>query len=368
MRILLLSAYDTDSHRAWCQGLMAHLPEYEWHYLKLPGRYFSWRIRGNALSFAYGEDAHILNQPFDLIVATSMVDLATLKGLCQNLAHTPSLLYFHENQFAYPKSAQQHASIEPQMVNLFSALSADRILFNSEFNQKSFVQGVTDLFNRLPDHAPKNAITRIAQKSSVMSVPIQIPANDTSNESPVEFKAGDPLNVIWNHRWEYDKGPDTLYTCIELCAHKQLNVRFTICGMSFRNTPKAFAKLASTSFDNVSHMGTFKDRSEYLNQLAKHHVVLSTAIHEFQGLALLEGAAHGCVPLAPDRLAYPEWIGKDYLYQSDPVNEAHAICEKLEVWQEKGLPPKIDVCHYDWQHLKLSYKKVFNQTVTKQSK
>jgi len=347
---------------------MTHLPEHDWHYLTLPGRYFSWRIRGNALSFAYGEDAHILNQPLDLIVATSMVDLATLKGLCPNLASTPSLLYFHENQFAYPKSAQQHASIEPQMVNLFSALSADRILFNSAFNQKSFVQGVTDLFNRLPDHAPKNAIKRIEQASSVIPVPIQVPAKGKATEDNLEFNAGDSLNVIWNHRWEYDKGPDTLYACIDLCAQKNLNVRFTICGMSFRNAPEAFAKIASRSFHNVSHMGTFTDRREYLDQLTKHHVVLSTAIHEFQGLAVLEGAAHSCVPLAPDRLAYPEWIHRDYLYDSNPETEAFAICEKLATWQKKGLPPKIDVCHYDWQHLKASYEEVFNQLLTKQAK
>ena len=131
MHILLLNAYDTDSHKSWCQGLMNQLSQYKWQCLTLPGRYFSWRIRGNALSFAYGEQANLLKQKYDLIIATSMVDLATLKGLVPHLAQIPSVLYFHENQFAYPKSQAQHASIEPQMVNLYAALSADKVIFNS---------------------------------------------------------------------------------------------------------------------------------------------------------------------------------------------------------------------------------------------
>ena len=199
---------------------MANLPHHQWHYLTLPGRFFSWRIRGNALSFAYGDDAQALQQPFDLVIATSMVDLATLKGLSPNLASTPSIFYFHENQFAYPKSAQQHTSIEPQMLNLYSALSADYVLFNSQFNQHSLLTGITDLFKRLPDHAPLNAIDSIKAKSQVLPVPNQTTPHDYQNG----VNKGKTLNVIWNHRWEYDKGPETLALVVKLANEQQLNI------------------------------------------------------------------------------------------------------------------------------------------------
>ncbi len=359
MRILLLSAYDTDSHRAWCQGLMQHMPEHQWCYLTLPGRYFSWRIRGNPLSFVYGENAKQLEQDFDLIVATSMVDLATFKGLTPHLASTPSILYCHENQFAYPKSAQQHTSVEPQMVNLYAALAADHVLFNSEFNRQSFLQGARDLLKQLPDHAPLRAVDSIEQKSQVLPVPIHCHHSLT----PSPFQQGETLKVIWNHRWEYDKGPDTLAACIELAHEQQLNVEFSICGMSFRQQPKAFIQLQQRQLANVRHMGTFAKRSDYLQQLAEHHVVLSTALHEFQGLAVLEGAALKCTPLAPDRLAYPEWIPPSQLYPSGSAQqEAQAICERLQQWQQQGLPPTVDVCHYDWQPLIHQYQQCF-QTV-----
>ena len=355
MRILLLNAYDTDSHKYWCQGLMAHLPHHQWSYLSLPGRFFSWRIRGNGLSFAYGEEAHILQQPFDLIIATSMVDLATLKGLSRNLASTPSILYFHENQFAYPKSAQQHTSIEPQMVNLFSALSADHVLFNSHFNQQSLLAGITDLFKRLPDHAPLNAIDSINNKSQVLPVPIHVNPNAIRKN----FIKGETLKVIWNHRWEYDKGPQTLALLVKLANEQQLNIEFTICGMSFRNIPAEFNQLQISKPDNLKHMGTFTNKAEYLTQLTEHHVVLSTAHHEFQGIAVLEGAAYGCIPLAPDRLAYPEWIPATCLYKNaSPEEEAQHILQRLKTWQQQGLPCTVDVCHYDWQVLAQEYETV----------
>lgn len=152
MKILLLSAYDTDSHRSWCQGLMQHLPEFQWHYASLPGRYFSWRIRGNPLSWITGEDKHLFAQSYDLVIATSMVDVATLRGLTPNLAATRWLVYFHENQFAYPKSQKQHTSIEPQMVNLYSALAADQVVFNSHYNRSTFLEGITELMAKIHHH------------------------------------------------------------------------------------------------------------------------------------------------------------------------------------------------------------------------
>ena len=96
MRILLLSAYDAQSHKYWREALVDEFPEHHWTQLVLPGRYFSWRIRGNSMQWALGAKA-TLDQPYDLVLATSMVDLASLKGFVANLANIPSILYFHEN-------------------------------------------------------------------------------------------------------------------------------------------------------------------------------------------------------------------------------------------------------------------------------
>ena len=47
-------------------------------------------------------------------------------------------------------------------------------------------------------------------------------------------------------------------------------------------------------------------REDYAALLASSDVAVSTALNEFFGLAMIEAAYCGCLPLVPDRLAYPE--------------------------------------------------------------
>ncbi len=84
MRVLLLSAYEAVSHRYWAQSLMTQLDDVSWTLLALPPRHFAWRIRGNPLSWMLKEH-DTLSQSFDVVLATSMVDLATLIGLFPHL-------------------------------------------------------------------------------------------------------------------------------------------------------------------------------------------------------------------------------------------------------------------------------------------
>ena len=51
----------------------------------------------------------------------------------------------------------------------------------------------------------------------------------------------------------------------------------------------------------------FLDSPETYGQILKHvDVIVSTAQHEFFGMAVVEAAAAGAVPVIPKRLAYPE--------------------------------------------------------------
>ena len=159
----LMSPYRAGSHGWWADWLLSSQSQYEWHRLELPGRFFRWRIRGNPLSWL---DDLPADQP-DLIVASSMTDIATLRGLHPRLAGVPVLYYFHENQFAYPLSSRQLSSIDPQVVQLYGALSAQRIAFNSAYNRDSFLHGVDQLLARLPDAVPSGIVERLAAKSSI---------------------------------------------------------------------------------------------------------------------------------------------------------------------------------------------------------
>ena len=80
------------------------------------------------------------------------------------------------------------------------------------------------------------------------------------------------------------------------------------------------------------HCGYVKEVSEYRGLLQASDIVLSTALHEFQGLAVMEAVARNCVPIVPDRLVYPEIYPNYCRYESfpdDPEREALAAASLI---------------------------------------
>jgi len=75
----------------------------------------------------------------------------------------------------------------------------------------------------------------------------------------------------------------------------------------------------------IIHAGYLPSRAEYLSRLRGCDIVVSTAIQEFCGLAVIEAMLCGCQPLLPDRLAYPELIPQSLrdvcLYRDDNALE-----------------------------------------------
>ena len=331
-RILLLSGYDAASHRRWREQLGAMFPRYEWQSLVLPPRFFRWRIRGNPLSWL---NEPLLQEHWDLIIATSMVDLATLRGLHPRLAHTPCLLYMHENQFAFPVSSGQNSSADPQMVNLYSALSADCVIFNSGWNRDSFLAGATSFLQKLPDEVPEGLIETLRDKSRVIPVPIE--DRLFADRRPLMNRACPHL--LWNHRWEYDKGPDRLLKFLQVLDQRSMPFRLSVVSERFRSYPKAFDRIREQFGHCIEHWGFLESREDYDHLLRQADIVISTALHDFQGLSMLEAMASGCVPLAPDRLAYREYVPELCRYDShdqDAEREAEAAADSLEAMLEKG--------------------------------
>lgn len=325
-RILVLSGYDAASHRRWREQMIAMFSGFEWQSLVLPARFFRWRIRGNPLSWL---SEPVLQERWDLIIATSMVDLATLRGLHPRLANTPSLLYMHENQFAFPVSRGQNTSVDPQMVNLYSALSADCVVFNSGWNRDSFLDGVDSFCQKLPDRVPEGLIETLRDKSRVIPVPIE---DRLFAERPSLADRNCP-HLLWNHRWEYDKGPDRLLNLLQVLEQRSVPFRLSLVGERFRRYPKAFDRIRERFDPCIEHWGFLESREDYDHLLRQADIVVSTALHDFQGLSMLEAMAAGCVPLAPDRLAYREYVPADNLYAShetDPEREARAAADGLE--------------------------------------
>ena len=361
MKILLLSAYDAQSHQYWRTGLEEAFAEHDWTILTLPARHFSWRARGNSLSWAF-EQTETLSLTYDLIIATSMTDLSALRGMVPALANIPTLLYFHENQFAYPVSAHSRATVEPKILNLYSALCADKVAFNSQYNLDTFYTGAEQLLKKLPDHAPLCALQTIKNKADVLAVPIK------RQGEPTTTNTNKPCQIAWNHRWEYDKGPDLLFDALSLLDKKMQPGSFTlhVVGQSFRQHPEIFDKIYSQFSHRIGQWGFVESDNDYLDLLHQSDIVLSTAIHDFQGIAVLEGVAAGCVPVVPNRLAYPELFDAAFCFD-DKNNEAEALANALRsriVEHAKGtLPTPPMLQHLEWEQMKPQYQKLFDETL-----
>ena len=357
-RILLLSAYDARSHRYWHQQLQHKFPQHQFTILSLQDRFFSWRMGGNALSFTDRYHKQ-LQSDYDLLIATSMTDLATLRGLYPHLAQIPNLLYFHENQFAYPKNHQQQGLLEIQLRSIYSAMAADHIAFNSQFNRSSFLAGVSQFCRTMPDAIPKDLAASLERKSEVLPVPIADDCQPLANK-----QAHDMIEVVWNHRWEHDKGPETLLALMQLLSQNNMEnqvIGFHILGQQFRNTPPALKHIKTHHHSLCLSLGFITDRRAYLKTLQQADVVLSTAHHDFQGIAMLEGTACGCAPLAPDRLVYPELYPSSHLYESspnDPQQEAQAIVNWFTENQQLSQPE----LHCHWDKLHADYHSWINLT------
>lgn len=309
-------------------------PHWQWQTLELPPRHFSWRIRGNPLYWSVHE-REILEADYDVVLATSMVDLATLRGLVPSLASVRTLLYFHENQFAYPQGSNNASVVEPQMVSLYSALAADELFFNSQFNQDSFLMGCAQLLKKLPDYVPPGIVESLLAKSNVLPVPVSNPCAETKKRvwpGMPRDKQRRTLRLAWLGRFEYDKGPDRLLGVLSVLEEMQLDYELAVVGQQFRSLPAAFEVIARDYVHRLVYMGYIEGEESFLGFLSEVDIALSTALHEFQGLALIQAAAAGAVPVVPARQVYPEVFPASFLYSSnleDCSLEASSAAEKI---------------------------------------
>lgn len=365
-KILLLSGYDAASHKYWRNLLCQKMSQFEWTQLALPDRNFSWRVRGSSLNFAtqYREE---LSQKYDLILATSMVDLASLKGFVPELANVPCIVYFHENQFAYPISSAKNSNaqanaISAQLTSIYSALCATKILFNSEYNRTTFLSGARQLFKRLPDDIPSSVLDNIEVNSEVIAVPITFPfeIKGMNNNLFEQDSSGIP-HIVWNHRWEYDKQPQVFFDALRLLKKSGQLFKLHVLGQSFRQVPDCFSVAEKDFSDEILSFG-FQSKKDYQNILNRSDIAVSSALHDFQGLSLLEAMSRGCVPIAPKRVAYPEYVDAEYLYSIENTSqtlESESLFKKLVEVITRKHNKQHDLNHYSCDYLLPAYQEIF---------
>lgn len=326
-RLLVLEPYHGGSHRAVLECL---LPCLDWSHdlLTLPPRKWKWRMRGAAITFSDevrrldaewraeypdGEPGRPgAGSRWDAALASTFLNLAEFKGLSGDaVAGLPFVVYFHENQLAYPNRHTADWDLQFPLTNITSALAADECWFNTAWNLDTFLAGIEPFMRQFPDHRPKGLSERIAERSRVLPPPF-----DPSPFDSVAPERGTRCRIVWPHRQEHDKDPGALFAALHVLCDEGLDFEVAIAGQEFVETRRDLADAAAVLGDRLVHIGEPEGRDAYARLLASCDVAVSTARNEFFGLAMLEAAYSGCYPLVPDRLAYPELYPAEMRYGS----------------------------------------------------
>lgn len=304
VRVLLVSPYHGGSHQAWGDGY-ARSSVHDVTTLTLPSRFWKWRMQGGAVTLAEAAQRVVTEAGVpDVVMVTDMVDLPTFLGLTRRaLGNVPSVLYMHENQLTYPVSPRDHEDLTYGLMNWKSMLIADQIVFNSEFHRRELFAALPGVLKNFPDHRHLHHLEDVIAKSSVLPVGIDLA------RFPAKQPSGTPL-VLWNQRWEHDKNPEEMIAALSTLVSEGAEFDLALCGENFRNEPSEFLVAKQMFGSRLRQFGWATD-DEYAQLVADADVVLSTALHEFFGVSVIEALASGAYGVLPNRLSYPELLYPD---------------------------------------------------------
>ena len=304
-RILALNPWHGGSHRAFLEGWIEH-SGHEFTVLSLPPARWKWRMRHGAITFAeqLREDSQFSESNFDGLVCTDMLNLAEFRGLAPGwIRDLPTIVYFHENQLTYPVREEHERDLHFAMTNLTSCLASDEVWFNSAWHRDEFLKATGLFLKKMPDFVEPALANRVREKSSVQ------PPGIEPCPIPTSHRAG-PLRIAWVARWEHDKNPELFFDALFELESRGVDFRVSVLGESFAEVPDCFPVARQKLAGRIDHWGFAESRKAYWQVLAMCDVVVSTAAHEFFGIAILEAVSAGCFPLVPWALAYPETLGE----------------------------------------------------------
>jgi glycosyltransferase involved in cell wall biosynthesis len=353
-RILILEPYYGGSHKHFLEGLQENVKA-DYHIFTLSARKWKMRMQLSAPWFVEQVKAlPVSDQHFDCVLCSTFVDVAVLRSLLTGVSgwnrEARVLIYFHENQFVYPQRFDQ--SIQHQFININfnSALAADGMAFNSEFNRKSFLNGCRSIMKLTSDMKLPGIIKRFTDKSRVL-----YPGIDFAEIDKVEWKKSLDIPVIvWNHRWEHDKNPESFFHALEQLEQRGIDFRLIVLGQAFEKSPSCFVQARSKFKNKIVHHGFVPSYKQYIELLSQADIVVSTSHHEFYGISIIEAVRAGCIPVLPNRLSYPELFDKRFLYSDD------LLADKLEMVVKKQcrLSPekaKAMTDQFSWLNLQRQY-------------
>lgn len=383
MRILIVSPYHGGSHKAWAEGYQ-QFSSHKVALLTLPARFWKWRMHGGAVTlarrFVADLQAAITVSP-DILLVTDMLDLTTFLALTRRwVSHIPTVLYMHENQLTYPLPANPQIGpmrrqrgerdLHYAFINYASMLAADRVLFNSQYHWQNLLQNLPNFLKHFPEYNELKTLESLREKSSVVPVGLNLDellAVRPQQRLPLKPDDAPPL-ILWNQRWEYDKNPAAFFRALYQMKAENLPFRVALCGEQYSRSPQAFLEAQERLADHIIHTG-YVPRETYLQLLWAADIVISTALHEFFGISVLEAILCQTFPILPHRLSYPELLPEVFhpfsLYEEEPalVDRLRWALQHRQDARDHAASLASAMRHFDWSTVAQQYDRLFESLV-----
>ena len=389
LSVLSLDPFHGGSHRQFTECL-ANTSQHHWHVITGKPVHWKWRMRSAPIDFVHRTRELIaaLGYP-NVLFCTDMLDLPVYLGLLgdSRIQQIPKVLYFHENQWTYPVSPNRKVDNHFGYTNLLSAMTADEVWFNSQFHLDDFIKGSSNFLKQMPDTRDLHSLDALEAKARIIppgftpppevpliaTIPDTLPTNapgqthrlpgtklQTGEQDAEEMpraKVAPQITVGWVSRWEYDKCPEEFVTFLRMLTDANLNFKLILLGARPRHPVPQLKEINETYKAQIIHDGFAKDLKDYWRLLGQMDVVVSTANHEFFGIAICEAIWAGAIPIVPDKLSYREHIPKSCRYKTldDAISlvanytstaarrQQSSLCRKhIEPLQTSGIIKQID--------------------------
>jgi glycosyltransferase involved in cell wall biosynthesis len=303
MRIAVVEPYLGGSHASWARGYQDH-SAHDVVLMAHADRFWKWRMHGSHVTLAREFEAAVASGgQFDAVVGSSMLNGAGFLGLARrSLESGRFVLFMHENQLGYPLSPRDKPDLTYPMINWTSMVAADLVIFNSDYHRSQWFTALPGFLHQFPDYRQQAMIGAVEAKSVVAPVGIDLGRLDRSQR-----KMHDLPRILWNQRWEYDKGLAELAQAMIRLAELGVEFELIIAGEQPPTDPVELTQLHKALADRIVHFG-WADSDRYVELLVSSDIVVSTAHHEFFGISITEAVYAGAFPVLPNRLVYPERI------------------------------------------------------------
>ena len=173
--------------------------------------------------------------------------------------------------------------------------------------------------------------------------------------------------IIWNHRWEYDKNPETFFQLLFDLEANGYHYEVAILGERYNKYPKVFDEAKQRLGEKVVRFGYVETKEAYKKWLLKADIIPVTSNQDFFGESLVKAMYYNCYPLVPNRLVFPEHFPEntsvDFVYTSysDLLKKMEHLIENIEITRTTKVSSLVE--KYSWSNIAEHYDNTFENMI-----